>query len=151
MPEEKSEIFSMLIEHLYTGSYTYTYNPDATTDVDDAPTIDLAEGRFHVSVYAVAFRYDWQPLVDDAVRNFLIVLPMLRGIDIVRLWKAAYEDGLTITTCTREGPLVEFQRLLPGLWKGLCETDADEMRSVVTEFPELAYDFMHLLVADGED
>lgn len=151
MPEEKSEILASLLEHLYTGSYTYTYNPDATTDVDGTPAIDLAEGLFHVSVYAVAFKYDWQPLVEDAVKNFLIVLATLGGIDIVRLWKAAYGDGLTITKCRGEKRLVEFQKLLPGLWKGLCETDAEEMRSVVSEFPDLAYDFMHLLVSVGED
>lgn len=151
MPEEKSEILASLIEHLYTGTYTYTYNSDTTTVFEDIPVIDLAEGCFHVSVYAVAFKYDWQPLVDDAVKNFLAVLAMLSGIDIVRLWRAAYGDGLTITKCGGEESLVGFQRLLPRLWKGLCETDAEEMRSVVSEFPDLAYDFMHLIVSGSED
>lgn len=144
MPEETSEIFSALIEHLYTGSYTYTYKPDP--DVDDTPTADLAQGCFHVRVYAVAFRYDWKPLVDDAVKNFLFVLPMLSGIDIVRLWKAGYEHGLTVAICAGEGRLVEFQKRLPSLLQGLYETDGEEMDSTVAECPALASDFMRLLV-----
>lgn len=149
MPEETSEIFSALIEHLYTGSYTYTYKPNPGGD--NTPATDLAQGCFHARVYAVASRYDWKPLVDDSVKNFLFVLPMLSGMDIIRLWKAGYEHELTVAVCVREGLLVEFQKLLPSLLQGLYQTDGEEMDSVVSEFPALASDFMRLLVAAKKD
>lgn len=149
MPEETSEIFSALIEHLYTGSYTYTHKPNP--DTDNTPAPDLAQGCFHARVYAVAFRYDWKPLVDDAVRNFLFVLPMLSGMDIVRLWKAGYEYELTVAVCVGKGLLVEFQKLLPSLLQGLYQTDGEEMDGIVSEFPALASDFMRLLVAAKKD
>lgn len=151
MPEEKPEIFSALIEHLYTGNYTYTYESDHTTETEDIPTPDLAQGCFHVSVYAVAFRYDWPPLVSDAMSNFRSVISQLAGMDIVRLWKAAYENGLTLPSCAEEGHLAEFERVLPKLLKGLYKTNSEEMESTVSDFPALANDFMRLLVAGSED
>lgn len=149
LPEEEPEVFSALIEHLYNGTYTYTYNPTTTTALDDTtPVCDLTEGCFHVSVYAVAFKYGWQPLVDAAVRNFLCVLPKLVGIEIVRLWKAAYEDGLTVDVCSDGGRLVDFQKLLPEVLKELYKKDAGEMENTVSDMPSLANDFMRLLVSD---
>lgn len=149
LPEDVPEIFSTLLEHLYTGTYTYTYVPDATTVLRDTLVCNLSEGCFHVSVYAVAFKYDWQPLVDAAVRNFLFVLPKLTGIDIIRLWKAAYEDGLTVSVCSSGGRLDDFQKLLPALLKGLYETDGEEMESTISDLPSLASDIIRLLVAAG--
>lgn len=151
MPEEKPEIFSALIEHLYTGNYTYTYDPDATPCANGTPTPDLAQGCFHASVYAVAFTYDWPPLASDAMSNFLSVLPKLAGMDIVRLWKAGYENGLTLPVCADGGRLAEFGMVLPKLLKGLYKTDGEEMESTVSEFPALANDFMSLLVSGSED
>lgn len=147
LPEDEPEIFSALIEHLYTGTYTYTYDTTTVLD-DDTPICDLSEGCFHVSVYAVAFKYGWQPLVDAAVSNFLFVLPKLTGIDIVRIWKAAYENGLTVSACSDGGRLADFQKSLPTVLKGLYQTDSEEMQCTISEMPTLANDFMRLLVSD---
>lgn len=146
--EDRPEIFTALLEHLSTGSYTYTYDP-ATTVTDDtsAPTPDLVQGYFHVSVFRVAHAYGWQPLVDDAVNNFLFVLANLAGMDIVRLWKEAYGYGLTVPVCERDGGLVDFAKALPALLKGLYETDGPEMTSTVMRFPAMADDFMRLPVS----
>lgn len=151
LPEEDPEVFCALLEHLYTGSYTYTYDPSSTTMVDKAPRADLAEGFYHVLVYAVGSRYDWQPLVSDAVHNFLVVLPKLQGMDVVRLWKAGYESGLTVDVCAGERRLKAFEKVLPGLLKGVLAADAAEMEIAVAEFPALAIDFMKLLVAGSEE
>lgn len=147
LPEEDPEAFCALLEHLYTGSYTYTYDAGTTVVVGGAPATDLAEGCYHVCVYAVAFRYDWQPLVEDAVSNFLAVLPRLVGMDVVRLWKAAYENELTIAVCAGEGRLGAFQKVLPGLLKGLYADEAAEMESTLAELPAFASDIIKLLVA----
>lgn len=146
------EVFSALIEHLYNGTYTYTYNPATTTPLDDTtPVRDLSEGCFHVSVYAVAFKYGWQPLVDAAVTNFLCVLSKLVGIDIVRLWNAAYEGGLTVGMCSDGGRLTGFLKLLPKVLKELYKSHPEEMEIIVTDMPSLANDFMRLLVSDIEE
>lgn len=151
LPEEDPEVFCALLEHLYTGSYTYTYDPSSTPVVDKAPRADLAEGCYHVLVYAVGSRYDWQPLVSDAVHNFLVVLSKLQGMDVVRLWKAAYESGLTVDVCAGERQLEAFGKVLPGLLKGVLATDTAEMEIAVAEFPILAIDFMKLLVAGSKE
>ncbi|KAL0634798.1 hypothetical protein Q9L58_006231 [Maublancomyces gigas] len=142
LPEDVPPILSALLEHLYTGTYTYN-----RTIFDGTLTHDLPEGRFHVSVYAVATKYRWQPLVKAAVRNFLVVLPVLSGIDIVRLWKAAYEAGLTMSVCDSDGRLADFQMLLPKLLQGLYVTDTAEMESTIADLPSLANDIIQLLVA----
>lgn len=85
------------------------------------------------------------------MRNFLRVLPRLVGIDIVRLWKAAYENELTVEMCADHGRLVEFQKSLPKVLKELYQSDAVEMGITVTDMPSLANDFMKLLVSDSEE
>lgn len=150
LPNESPAIFSTLIEHLYNGTYTYTYDPNKTTVVDDNPRCDLSEGCFHVNVYAVALKYNWQPLVDAALKNFLVVLKELAGIDIVRLWKVGYSHGLTVPVCAKVGRITDFRLLLPKVLKGLYETDAEEMKRTVLEMPNLANDFMRLLVSDED-
>lgn len=147
LPEDIPSIFSALLEHLYTG--TYAYNPDNDMALDGTHAHDLSEGRFHASVYAVADKYGWQPLMDAAVYNFLVVLPELPGIDILRLWKSAYEAGLTMFVCSEGGCLEDFKNLLPGLLQDLHLTDAAETESIIAELPSLASDIIWLLVEDG--
>lgn len=146
MPEEKPEIFSALLEHLYTENYTYIHDAPDTTDT---PTSDLNEGCFHASVYGVAFRYDWPPLVSHAMRNFLSVLRELADMDILGLWKAGYENGLTLRVCEDKGHLAKFEKVLPKLLKGLYKTNGEDMENIVLEYPALVNDVMRLLVSGG--
>lgn len=143
---ENPVIFTALLEHIHTGSYTYMYKPEANV-IDDIPVPDLAEGYFHASVYKVVITYEWQPLVDDAVANFIFALSKLVAMDVIRLWKAAYENGLTLPVCERDGRLVHFKKTLPGLLQGLYKSNAEEMAETVSQCPELVNDLMHLLVA----
>lgn len=85
------------------------------------------------------------------MRNFLCVLSKLVGIDIVRLWNAAYADGLTVGVCSDGGRLAGFQKLLPKVLKELYKSNAGEMEITVTDMPSLANDFMRLLVSDIEE
>lgn len=150
MPEDEPEIISALIEFLYTGSYTYTYDPEATTvseTTEDTPVSDLTEGSFHVSVYTVAFKYDCQLLVRAAVASFTHVLKQLNGISVIRLWKAAYAKGLFLSECENDGDLDEFKGGLAKLLKVLYETDREEMESTISEYPALSSDFLRLVVS----
>lgn len=151
MPEEEPQIISALIEFVSNGNYTYTYSDDAATDRHGVPIPDLAQGCFHVRVYAVAAMYDWPPLVADAMHNFAFVLSQLDGMDIVCLWQVAYEKGLTLPLCAEAGGLVEFEKVLPKMLKGLYETDGDAIDAMVVEFPALASDVMRFIVAGCED
>lgn len=146
IPEEKPEIISALVEYICTGNYTYMHDVDAAT-----PTPDLAQGSFHVRVYAVALMYDWPPLVSDAMDNFLSVLQQLDGMDVVSLWKVAYENGLTLPLSADAGRLASFEKVLPKLLKRLYNTDSEEMDNMVVEFPALASDLMRFLAARCED
>lgn len=151
IPEEKPEIISALIEYICTGNYTYTYADDTATDLNGAPTPDLTQGCFHVHVYAVASMYDCPSLISNALHNFVEVLSQLDGMDIVRLWQAAYEKGLTLPLCAEAGCLAEFTMVMPKLLKGLYKTDGEEMDKMVAELPALGSDFMRFLVSDCED
>lgn len=151
IPEEKPEIISALIEYISTGNYTYTYDIDASTGSDGTPPPNLAQGCFHVEVYAVAQMYDLPPLVSDALDNFCLILSQLDGMDIVRLWKAAYEKGLTLPMSALACHLDVLEERLPKLLKGLYQTDGEEMDIMVAESPALASDLMRFLVASCED
>lgn len=147
MPEEKPEIISALIEYIITGQYTCTYDVDADTSPDGTHPPNLTQGCFHVEVYAVAQMYDLPKLVSVALYNFYVVLRELDGMDIVRLWEAAYAKGLTLPICARVGLLGVFEYWLPKLLKGLYKTDGEAMDIMVAEFPALASDIMRHLVA----
>lgn len=141
LPEDEPDVFSALLEHLYNGRYTVFH--------DDLPVCDLNQGCFHVRIYAVASKYGYQSLVEVALTNFVFTLSKLSGIDILRLWKAAYENGLTVSLCSGGGRLAGFQQSLPTVLRGLYESDGDEFQSMVSDVPSLAFDLMRLLVSAG--
>lgn len=152
MPEDEPAMVSALIEFLCNGSYTYTYGSEAATKISnsetDAPDADLSEGLFHVGVYAIASKYDCQPLTYSAVKSFKYVLNALEGIDVVRLWKAAYSKGLSLSECDEDDDgLVAFKIGLPKLLKELYVTDCEEIEGTIGEYPVLANDFVRLLVS----
>lgn len=147
MPEDEPEIISALVEFLYTGVYTYTYQPRETAFSEDAsntPIRDLTQGLFHVDVYATASKYDCPLLVEGAVRNFTAVLKELKGIDIVRLWKAAYAKGLYLSEWGTDEVLREFKDGLGKLVTVLYSTHREEMEGTMSEFPALGCDLLRL-------
>lgn len=144
MPEEQPVVIAALLEHIFTGSYTYTH-------VGDTPMPDLVQGCFHMRVYAVAARYACPTLVADAMHNFVSVLEQLEGMDVMRLWQAAYESGLTLDVCEHAGVMGKFGVGLPRLLKRLYRDEGEAMKNMVVGFPALASDLMRLLVEDCED
>lgn len=146
MPEDEPQIVSALIEFLYTGGYTYAYSPADETD-SDAPPADLQEGSFHVGVYATAFKYDCQELVKASLTSFLGVLGQLKGIDVVRLWKAAYAKQLLLSKVREDAMLAEFKSGLVVLLKELYITHGEEMDRTSEEHPGLMNDLLRLVVS----
>lgn len=146
MPEDEPHHVSALIEFLYTGNYTYAYSPPAKDD-SDAPPTDLAEGAFHVGVYATAFKYDCQKLVKASLTYFIGVLKQLTSIDVILLWTAAYDNGLLLSTVSKNDSLYEFNQGLAGLLKGLYVTHSEEMDKTCEDHPTLINDMLRLVVS----
>ncbi|KAL0632101.1 hypothetical protein Q9L58_009033 [Maublancomyces gigas] len=145
MPEDDPEIIAALIEFLYTGSYTFAFTPPLTGETPAVPSSDVAQGSFHVSVYAVASKYDCDKLVEGAVRNFVYVLKELKGMDVIELWKAAYAKGLGLGQFEGDG---EMKGFVGGLAKLVAEAFAEhrgEMEGMVADYPELASDLLRII------
>lgn len=146
MPEDEPQYVAALIEYLYTGGYTYVYSPPADVD-SDAPPADLAEGSFHVGVYATASKYDCQPLVKESLTSFVGVLRQLKNIDVIRLWKTAYDQELVLATVDGDPNLVDFRKGLVALLKELYATQREEMTQTSADHPALINDLLDLVVS----
>lgn len=146
MPEDDPGRVSALIEFLYTGNYTYPYDPETTPlrGGSIAPVADLTEGLFHIGIHVIASKYDCPPLVAIAMKNFTAVVTDLVSIDALRLWKAAYSDGLQLP-----GRRQDFARYHSGnglvSWvQGLFEENCQEMEKTMSEYPELSCDLLRI-------
>lgn len=146
MPDDEPHNVSALIEFLYTGNYTYAYSPQEQTESSSAPA-DLAEGSFHVGVYATAFKYDCQELVDASLTSFIGVLTKLKDIDVLRLWRAAYDQELLLSKVEDDANLAGFRRGLAGLLKDLYAAHRKEMDKTSDDHPALISDLLRLVVS----
>lgn len=147
MPEDEPQHVSALIEFLYTGGYTYAYSSPQVL-ASDTPPADLAEGSFHVGVYNMAFKYDCQPLVKASLTSFLGVLRQLKGIDVIRLWKAAYDKELGLATVAADPRLEGFKKNLIELLRELYAKHRQEMDRTSVDYPALINDLLYLLVSE---
>lgn len=139
MPEDEPETIAALVEFLYVGSYTYTY--------ESLPTGDLREGSFHVHVYAVACKYDYQDLADAAIRSLTCVIKQVEGIDVIRLLKEMYDKDWVASDWEDDEAMTEFKLRLPAVLKGLYVTHREDMKSIMSECPNLADDLLRLVVS----
>lgn len=152
MPEDEPATIAALVEFLSTGSYTYTFEPQETNDVAetaDIPVSDVTQGSFHVAVYATASKYDCEKLVEGSLRNFKYVLEQLKGLDVIRLWKAAYMKGLYLSQFETDNEPQAFLKGLPELVGEAYRTHREEMDGMVSEYPALASDLLRLVTTGG--
>lgn len=151
MPEDDPETIGALIEFLYTGSYSYAFKAQETTDTDqeaDIPAGNVTQGSFHVGVYSVASKYDCEALVNGSLKNFTYVMKQLAGIDVIELWKAAYVKGLYLTQFEGDVDLTVFMQALPKLVRDMYRAHREEMEAVVVEYPVLGSDLLRIVTAD---
>lgn len=152
MPEDDPESIGALLEFLYTGSYSYTFQPavlSGADDEDNSTICDVTQGSFHVAVYAVASKYDCEALVKGALSNFKYVLTQLTGLDVITLWKAAYDKGLHLSQFESDPDLHAFMKGLPELVGDVYEIHAVEMDGMVVDYPALASDLLRLVTRWG--
>lgn len=151
MPEDEPETIAALIEFLSTGTYTYTFKPQESSDPAGTviPVCDVTQGLFHAAVYATASKYDCEKLVECSVRNFTFVLKQLKGLDVISLWKAAYLKGLYLSQFEADKDLQTFKKGLQELVGDAYRTHRGEMESMVSEYPGLASDLLRLIATSG--
>lgn len=150
MPEDDPSHVSALIEFLYTGNYTYTYDPTSITlpDGSTTPVGDLTEGLYHVGVYLVASKYDCTVLSEMAVKNVEAVAIELDNINALRLWKAAYAEGLRLSRCRQDFKHYSSGEGLVAWVKGLFREYEEEMDETFGECPQLATDLLRIATGD---
>lgn len=140
MSQDDPFAVAAMIEFLYTGSYTYAY--DSTNEENTAGT--LAEGLFHVTLCATASKYECLQLKDGAWKTFEAVLQDTSDIDRLRLWKAAYSDGLQMPELTDNPQKVKAQEELRR-WVGVLFKDhREEVNAALSEDLQLACDLLRL-------
>lgn len=144
MPEDDPRKVSALIEFLYTGSYTYTYDIKGVgfREGSEDPVGDLTEGLFHTAVYAIASKYDCSKLVNMALKNFGAVLDELDDIDSLHLWKAAYAEGMRISDVKPDFNLDSYDKKVVTWVNSLFKKYRGEMVTTISEYPELACDLL---------
>lgn len=147
MPDDDLHSVAALVEFLYTGLYTYSFHNKETEP--GIPAGDVAEGSFHVFVYATANRCGCQQLVDASLASFLHVMRQLKGIDVLHLWVIAYEQGLVLDAVVDGSSESTLVQELGKLLKGLYKTDREEMDRTTVDHPILIGDFLrHVLSRD---
>lgn len=150
MPEDEPQTIAALIEFLYTGNYSYPYQTTSDVEADGAeeatPAVELAEGEYHVSVYATAHKYGCTKLEGAALQGFKFVLGQLKGVDILHLWRSAYANDLHLRAVEDEVDLAEFRSGLPGLLKEIFLLHPTEMEMASADFPTLVHDMLRLVV-----
>lgn len=146
MPDDDLRSVAALVEYLYTGHYTYPFHNTSETELD-VPAADVAEGSFHVFVYATANKYGCEQLVDASLTSYLNVLSNLKGIDVFRLWVIAYDQGLVLDTVATGASVVTATNRLGQLLKGVYTTDREEMDRITLEHPRLIGDVLRHVVS----
>lgn len=151
MPEDNERNVSAMIEFLYTGEYTYTFDPGSVeiSAGSNTPVPTLAEGVYHVGVYAVASKYDCQGLVEMAVKNFEAVASELDDISTLCLWRTAYSEGLQLPRRKLDFKQYSSGHGLGAWVKGLYNDHEDEMEEVMLACPQLASDLLRIATGDS--
>lgn len=144
MPEDDPNSVAALIEFLYTGNYTYTYNPSKVQipEGSSIPAADLTEGLYRIGVYVVASKYDCQALTEIALNDFAAVAVEVDNHDALLLWKAAYSDGLRLSQCKSSFTKYNAGGGLVSWAKWLFSEYGNKMDAIFTEYPLLAADLL---------
>lgn len=148
MPEDEPVIIAAVIEYLYVGNYTYAYGRElGTVEKNKTPPPDLKEGSFHLRVYATAFKYDCQGLVEAAMGSLIYVLQQLDGIAVVQLLKEVYDKSCGAAFWEAGKDMSAFKKKLPGILKDVYVTNGEDMKDFIYECPSLANDLLRLSVS----
>lgn len=144
MPDDEPDIVSALLEFLYVGNYTYTYDP-ASSSAGGIPVQDSSEGSFHVRLHALASKYDCQPLSDLTRKSVAYVFDGLITIDAIHLLKEMYENSWVLRDWEDDTEMCRVKQGLPQLMKQLYRSHQDGLEAILAECPALAIDLLRLV------
>lgn len=142
MPDDEPDTVASLLEFLYVGSYTYTFDGEASTDV---PVKDMAAASFHVRLHALASKYDCEALVAIQRRSIAYVMDALEGMEVVSVLREMYESGFVIRDWDGSEEMAAVKTRIPGILRELYGACEEELDGVWAECPRLAADLLRLL------
>lgn len=150
MPEDNPSAVSALIEFMYTGNYTCTYDPASARLHEDSttPVGSLGEGLFHIEIHTIATKYDYPGLATIATRNILVVVAELNSIDALRAWQAAYSAGLRLPGKRRDFEAYCDGRGLAAWLNCLVAEHLEEMEERIMECPALGFDLLRISIGE---
>lgn len=142
MPDDEPDVVASLLEFLYVGSYTYTFDSEATTD---APPRDIDEASFHVRLHALARKYDCEALEALERRSVAYVLDGLEGMEVVKVLKEMYDSGWVVRDWDGSEELAAVKKRIPGIMRELYGTCEEELEGVWAECTGLAVELLRLM------
>lgn len=150
MPEDDPNYISALTEFLSTGNYTYPYDPSSVqpSEGSDTPVGDLTEGLFHLGVYMVASKYDCPGLSEIALGNFEAVANELDDLSTLRLWEAAYGDGLRLSRDRERYKRYHSGEGLVAWVRALYKAQDEEMDGTMVTCSQLASDLLRIATSE---
>lgn len=147
--EDDPAAVSALLEFLTTGVYTYTFHADATSTL--VPAAGHEEGGFHSAVYVVAQKYECAPLAATAMQNLCKVMKDVSGLEVVRVWIAAYESGVRVleTGVVGDGYIDRLDAKVLRTVKEMLDEDEGEIDRAVREVPDFGKDLLKITVREA--
>lgn len=142
MPEDEPDTVASLLEFLYVGSYTYTFDGADATAV---PAKDINEASFHVRLHALASKYDCKALAALERRSIAYVMEGLEGMDVVRVVKEMYESGWVVRDWDGSEVMAAVKKRIPGIMRQLYGTSQEELDVMWAGCPGLAADLLRLM------
>lgn len=150
MPDDDADAVAALLEFLYTGSYTYTYDSSQTAlragsagGILDIPISDLRQALFHLTVQTLGCKYDCQALVVAARQNLRIVTREVDAIEFLQVCEAMYRDGLLISDLGDAEEGAVFKARITAWVNSLCVRHRERLVGATVRYPQLACDLLH--------
>lgn len=142
MPDDEPDTVASLLEFLYVGSYTYTFDGEASTD---GRAKDIAAASFHVRLHALASKYDCEALVAIQRRSMAYVLDGMEGREVLSVLREMYDSGFVIRDWGGSEEMAAVKSRIPGILRELYAECEVELDGVWAECPGLATDLLKLL------
>lgn len=142
MPDDEPDTVASLLEFLYVGRYTYTFDNEASTE---GRAKDMAASSFHVRLHALASKYDCEALVAIQRRSIAHMLDGLEGMEVVSLLREMYDSGFVVRDWDGSKEMAAVKSRIPGILGELYAECEEELDGVWAECPGLATDLLKLL------
>lgn len=157
MPDDDADTVAAMIEFLYTGSYTYAYDSEiaglragSAGGILDVPISDIRQALFHLSVYTIGAKYDFQSLACAAAQNLRVVTREVDAIGFLQVCEAMYQHGLHISDLRKTEEPVVFKGRITEWVTSLCAKHRDELVKATAKYPDLACDLLDFATRGSE-